>query len=70
MPSDLFYDGIRLIKPSFSYSESKFGWELPLGLKISKFWVSSSLLKHQITNQKFHQICFKENLLDKTEQNC
>jgi hypothetical protein len=34
VPSDLFYDEIRLINFSFPLSESEFVWEVPLGFKV------------------------------------
>jgi hypothetical protein len=37
VPSDLFYDKIRLTKLSFFHSESEFVWEVPLRLQILKF---------------------------------
>jgi hypothetical protein len=41
VPSDLFYNEIRLINFSFPHSESEFEWEVPLGLK---FWSSEYLV--------------------------
>jgi hypothetical protein len=47
-PSDLFSDEIRLRNFSFPHSETKFVWEIPLGLKVLEFQVSSCLLKAKV----------------------
>jgi hypothetical protein len=48
VPSDLFYGEICCIKLSFPLSESEFVWEIPLGLKILKFWVRHYLLNTKL----------------------
>jgi hypothetical protein len=64
MPSDLFYDEIRLINFSFSLSESEFIWEVPLGLKVLGSTYLS--LKCKTAEQKCHQFC---SMMKFVEQN-
>jgi hypothetical protein len=54
MPSDLFYDEIRLTKLPFSHSESEFVWQIRLELKI---------LSTQITLKR-------KNVKEKGKKNC
>jgi hypothetical protein len=48
MASHLFYGEVCWTKLSFPHSESKFVWEVPLGLEISKLWA-----RHYLLNTNF-----------------
>jgi hypothetical protein len=56
VPPDLFYGEICWTKPSFPQSESEFVWEIPLGFKISKFWIRSFISRPQNNKQNSLQI--------------
>jgi hypothetical protein len=69
MPSDLFYDEIRLTKFSLPHSESEFVWEIPLGLKVLGFWVPSYLQNAKVLDKNAISFVLWWNSLNKTEQN-
>jgi hypothetical protein len=54
------YGDICWTKFSFYHSESEFVWDVPLGLKISKFCVRSFVPGPQITDQKYHHVFYGE----------
>jgi hypothetical protein len=61
VPSELFYDEIRLTKFSFSHSESEFLWVVQFGLQISEFWASSFLLNKKLLGKQiffYGEICW------------
>jgi hypothetical protein len=71
VPSDLFYGEICWIKLAFSHFETKFVWEVPLGLKISNFWVRHYLLSTKSLNKSVNRFVLWWHLLNKTEKkNC
>jgi hypothetical protein len=66
VPRNLFYGEISWTKLLFPHSESEFVWEVPLGLKISKFWVRHYLLNTKLLKEKAIGFVLWLNLLNKT----
>jgi hypothetical protein len=58
-----------LNKLSFPHSELEFVWEVPLGLKISKFWVRHYLFYTKLLNKSAIRCVLWWNLLNKIEWN-
>jgi hypothetical protein len=65
MPLDLFYCEICLTKLSF---QSKFEWEVPLGLKISQFWVRILFSNTKLQSKSTNRLILWWNLLNKTKK--